>query len=488
MIRNSFYLLLKLALFLLQAAVIVTVTVILAGAFAARQGPELEVWHTTNLESEFHVGQEVSSLDQYLEIEDRVFEELNAAVVEVVGESEIETLNRFSRNSRSFPEQAGINLNRSQVLRPGIVQGGVLMLHGMTDSPYSMRHFARQFQSKGFYVLNLRMPGHGTLPAGLATVDWRDWEAAVRVGAKHVASLLEPDQPFVVMGYSNGGALAVHYALNSLESTALRTPDSLVLVSPMLGVSRLARFGKIYYWLGQIGFFHKSLWLDLLPEYDPHKYNSFPMNAAIQSHALTSAIYAQVLRLSGNGELSGIPPVLTFQSLVDSTVLTRSIVDNLFDLLPDNGSELVIFDLNRDAQIASLVKPDTQQLFEDLIQPDSDQYGLTVISNESDQVRRVREYHKPANSADIATRDLGLEWPRDFYSLSHVALPFPPDDMVYGYLEPSAPSRFPGIGRAQMLGENGALAVPSSLFTRARSNPFFGYLQQRLEQAIDGKN
>jgi hypothetical protein len=36
-----------------------------------------------------------------------------------------------------------------------------------------------------------------------------------------------------------------------------------------------------------------------------------------------------------------------------------------------------------------------------------------------------------------------------------------------------------------MVGENGALVLPSSLFTRARSNPFFDYIEHRVVEAID---
>ena len=42
----------------------------------------------------------------------------------------------------------------------------VLMLHGMSDSPYSLRHLAEVYRARGFVVLIPRMPGHGTAPSG----------------------------------------------------------------------------------------------------------------------------------------------------------------------------------------------------------------------------------------------------------------------------------------------------------------------------------
>ena len=80
--------------------------------------------------------------------------------------------------------------------------------------------------------------------------------------------------------------------------------------------------------------------------------------------------------------------------------------------------------------------------------------------------------------------DLPYRWPDDFYSLTHVALPFPPWDEVYGYAAAPSPDGFPALGQVRMVGESGALTLPASLFTRARSNPFFDYVMERvLEKA-----
>ena len=289
---------LKLFLFLLNAALIVFVTLILAGAFAARNKADLEIWHTVELSSEFRAGDDAATLEEYLRKEDRLFQELDQKINSRVDLNEKNELNRFARGSRSFPDRNGRNWNRTEVLKPGTIRGGVLLLHGMTDSPYSLRHFTQMFLDQGYYVLNLRMPGHGTTPGELSRIDWHDWEAAVRIGADDVATQLAPDMPFYIMAYSNGGSLALNYTLDSLNDTGLRIPDHLFLISPMLGVTGLARFGEIYQWLGKLKFFRKSQWQDIYPEYDPHKYNSFPMNAARQSAEITSAVNGKLRRMA----------------------------------------------------------------------------------------------------------------------------------------------------------------------------------------------
>jgi len=53
-------------------------------------------------------------------------------------------------------------------------------------------------------------------------------------------------------------------------------------------------------------------------------------------------------------------------------------------------------------------------------------FGLTVITNQSPDTLQVEELRAPAGSGEQAVRPLELAWPRTVFSLSHVALPFPP--------------------------------------------------------------
>ena len=51
-----------------------------------------------------------------------------------------------------------------------------------------------------------------------------------------------------------------------------------------------------------------------------------------------------------------MPPVLTFQSVVDFTLSTPAILSAPYAHLPANGSELVLFDLNRAAIVGPLMR------------------------------------------------------------------------------------------------------------------------------------
>jgi hypothetical protein len=78
-------------------------------------------------------------------------------------------------------------------------------------------------------------------------------------------------------------------------------------------------------------------------------------------------------------------------------------------------------------------------------------------------------------------RELGLAYPRQIYSMSHLSLPFPVTDALYG-MEPSGDDDFGiNLGALAPRGEVGMLIVPLDSLIRVTSNPFFPYIQQRID-------
>ena len=118
----------------------------------------------------------------------------------------------------------------------------------------------------------------------------------------------------------------------------------------------LARFAGVFGWPAVFPAFAKAAWLGMVPEFNPFKYNSFPVNAARQSSLLARALQQQIAGYARAGHLAQLGPILTFQSVVDFTVSTRAIVDALYVHLPENGSELVLLDLNRNAKFGPLLR------------------------------------------------------------------------------------------------------------------------------------
>ena len=123
--------------------------------------PDLQPWHEVSIDNEFKSsmeGDEIRSFQDYLALEDRVFDELR----DELSSSGDRMINRFSTGSLSDPTRRRPNWNRTQELVVDSPRGGVLMLHGLTDSPYTMRSLATQMANEGFHMIALRLPAHGT--------------------------------------------------------------------------------------------------------------------------------------------------------------------------------------------------------------------------------------------------------------------------------------------------------------------------------------
>lgn len=87
--------------------------------------------------------------------------------------------------------------NRTFEFIPERPVGGILLLHGLSDSPYGLRSWGEMLFDLGFHVVGLRLPGHGTSPSGLLDVTWQDWVEAVRLAARHIEDRIGPDLPSV---------------------------------------------------------------------------------------------------------------------------------------------------------------------------------------------------------------------------------------------------------------------------------------------------
>ena len=187
----------------------------------------------------------------------------------------------------------------------------------------------------------------------------------------------------------------MQYALDAIEDPALPRPDRLVLISPMIGITAFARFAGIAGWPAVFPAFARAAWLSVVPEFIPFKYNSFPINGARQSFLLTRALQAQIDRQSRGGELAGLPPILTFQSVVDFTVSTRSIITALYARLPANGSELVLFDLNRTIKFGPLLSTGADLILNRVLPPAPRAFRTTILANEGPgQCGHARAHHR----------------------------------------------------------------------------------------------
>ena len=464
------------------------VVIIILGVVQLNRQPDLSVWHKAELDEEFRANSGLNSFDEYLELEDRLFEQLDRLVYQEIDEKDQREINRYHRGSLSDPDRWPTNWNRSFVLPVDRPVAGILLLHGMSDSPYSMRSIGQALHGQGAHVIGMRVPGHGQAPSGLVDIDWQDMAAAVRLAMDEIQEVAT-GLPLYIVGYSNGAALAVQYTLDSLTDDKLKVVDGLILMSPEIGVTKLAALAKWQERLGHLLGLEKLAWNSIQPEYDPWKYGSFALNAGKQAYLITQEIQGQITALTKSGELDQMPPILAFQSVVDSTVTAPALVHNLFDRLsafasgPDNPHqthhELVLFDINRWAEIEPIMNEDPSAWIDSMLQKTDTKYMVTLMSNMSPDNNKIVAFSRAPGSLDVETCDTGLSWPEGVYSLSHVALPMPADDPVYGG-EAAGASAGIELGNLALRGEKGVLRVPAADMLRLRHNPFHGYMLHRV--------
>ncbi len=311
---------------------------------------------------------------------------------------------------------------------------GVLLTHGLTDSPYFMRPLGHFFQQNCFRVMAVLLPGHGTRPGDLLEVKWQEWAKAEAFGVNALSS--EVDDVYL-LGFSTGGTLSIYQSLND------ERVKGLFLFSPALKVSPkaiMANWHEAIDWL-----LPRSKWVDIMPDEDPYKYESFPANAADQIHLLSTLIRAEVRKRKF------MPPVFVSASEDDATVDT-SVTLEFFDLAIHPLSTMVLYSTKTDPATAGV----------------------------SEKIKRI-------NSAFPSHRILGS---------AHTAIVLPPDDPRYGekgvyancihYLPDQADKyNVCKSDKYDYRGELTAENMKKGVIQRLMYNPNYQSLQSSLKKFID---
>ncbi len=111
--------------------------------------------------------------------------------------------------------------NMPQLLSPPAgapLKGRFLLIHGLSDSPYSWHDMAQSLSEQGFETRTILLPGHGSRPGEMLAANHEQWLAAAR---KHLEYMREDDIPLYVGGFSMGGVLATQLALENPDLAGL---------------------------------------------------------------------------------------------------------------------------------------------------------------------------------------------------------------------------------------------------------------------------
>lgn len=453
--------------------------------------PDLHFWHTEVLPQEFTQDSDITSLPEYLALEQTLFAALDSRTAKASQTVTINKVNRYDDRSLASPKRWQQDWNRSFEVSPANPDFGVVLLHGLSDSPYSLRDIHLAFNEHNAYQLGLRLPGHGTMPSALTETSWQDMYAATELAMRHAKAKLG-DKPLYVVGYSTGGSLIIHYILQQLMATGNTDVTGLAMISPAIATSKVAMAAQWQERLGSWLGLEKLAWNSISIEYNPYKYGSFAINAGNQIYQLSLANQAllQHIKQQQPEVLQRFPATLSFQSVADSTIIPSAVLKQFYDYLPapESGQhELVLFDINRYGKQQVLLKSEPLTAFDRYInQQGTPHLTLRMVSNISPDSRQLalKSYPDTTSQPELL---MPYSWPSTVYSLSHVALSFAYNDPLYGAL-PSVDQPHIHIGSMALSGEMGLIHIGSASMLRQKWNPaqpwLVEYLVERLQPAI----
>lgn len=117
--------------------------------------------------------------------------------------------------------------------RPELTGGrriGVLLSHGFTGQPASMKPWGEALAARGYAVEVPRLPGHGTTWQELNTLTWADWLAELD---RALDRLVAENDAVVLGGLSMGGALVLRLAADRPADVA-----GVMVVNPAVATRR----------------------------------------------------------------------------------------------------------------------------------------------------------------------------------------------------------------------------------------------------------
>ena len=204
---------------------------------------------------------------------------------------------------------------------------GVLVIHGFTGSPASVRPWAAELAAQGWTVRVPRLPGHGTRWQDMNLTTWQDWYAEVDAA---LADLRAHCDRVFVMGLSMGGTLTLRLAEQHGAEIA-----GIVLVNPSIHTERIDRFALPLVQRFVASF--PGISNDIAkPGQDEVAYDRLPLKAAYSLSQLWSVTKAGIASIT--------QPVLLFRSLNDHVVEPSNAAYILANVSSADVTEVVLPD------------------------------------------------------------------------------------------------------------------------------------------------
>ena len=216
----------------------------------------------------------------------------------------------------------------------------VLLVHGFSASPWELRELGEDLTARGFRVLGVRLPGHGTTPEDLAHRDWEEWRAAVERGWGLLASA---SGRVYGVGMSTGALLLLELALR-------RDLAGLVLLSPFLRLRHPLAAAA-----GLLRHLYPFQRRPVAKEAEPFYYARRPLRGVQQIHRLIRALRPRLGRLT--------VPVLVIGAAQDATVRPGSAL-TLFRRLGSRDRQFHLLGADFAHVLTDRQNPRRQEVFE----------------------------------------------------------------------------------------------------------------------------
>lgn len=220
---------------------------------------------------------------------------------------------------------------------------GVLVCHGFTGSPHSMRPWAKHLAAQGWSVSLPLLPGHGTHWSEANKTTWRDWYSTIEAAFSELKA--KCDKVFVV-GLSMGGTLALR-----LAETQGPLVSGLVLVNPAVIMIRWDT--KLLPVLGKVLRSAPALGNDIaLQGVDEGAYDRTPVRAAASLRQFQTLVRKELPSIT--------QPVLLYHSLNDHVVEPVNSEIVLQQISSANKTEIVL----QDSYHVATMDHDAQRIFD----------------------------------------------------------------------------------------------------------------------------
>jgi carboxylesterase len=199
---------------------------------------------------------------------------------------------------------------------------GVLMVHGFTGSPASMRPIGEWLASNGVAVEGVRLPGHGTSVDDLRTRTWTEW---VDIATAGLSSLRERCRTVVTMGQSMGASVVL-----SVVASRPHDVDGIVLTNPYVFDRRLLAVPIGSRFLNNVNGVSGDI---AKPDQDEKADTVMPVPAIAQMAAMMKHVRAALPRIR--------QPIVVFRSERDH-VVPRSNAEKVLGRIGSERRELVL--------------------------------------------------------------------------------------------------------------------------------------------------